>query len=209
MQAQQLPRKPFPILNAGRYDLLPTVILFIFLSASVLIVRSSQPEQPGNRHVWKHVFVIFGSILALVLGCLAIIKTFCGYDSDEDGYAILPDEEAPRQEERKVAPQASAVPPRAPAAAPGSEAESKGQPVSARSAGLSPRFWDDIDCGIEVEAADTDFEYNGVNHNRGAIRITRLEPDGVCEVTHFVGTGSYAHLLDIIMQLRGELPLQD
>ena len=58
-------------------------------------------------------------------------------------------------------------------------------PTIAHAAALSfitPREEDEIACGIELEAAKSDFQFNGVKHPAGTIRIVRLHKDGVCEV---------------------------
>lgn len=46
----------------------------------------------------------------------------------------------------------------------------------------TPREEDEIACGIELEAAKSDFQFNGVKHAQGTLRIVRLHKDGVCEV---------------------------
>jgi hypothetical protein len=47
---------------------------------------------------------------------------------------------------------------------------------------MTPRDEDEIVCGIDLEAAKSDFQFNGVKHPAGTLRIVRLHKDGVCEV---------------------------
>lgn len=47
---------------------------------------------------------------------------------------------------------------------------------------MTPREEEDIRCGIILEAASVPFQFNGVQHPKGALRVAKLIKDGVCEV---------------------------
>jgi len=82
---------------------------------------------------------------------------------------------------REVRPQAAAAPQReveTPASRPVSEAAPSGRPYRAS---YSPREEEDIECGLLLEASAVDFEYNGVRHQKGSLRVIKVERDGVCE----------------------------
>jgi hypothetical protein len=76
-------------------------------------------------------------------------------------------------------------------------------PTAAQSAGmtfLTPRDEEDIVCGIDLDVAKSEFQFNGVKHPAGTLRIVRLHKDGVCEVrTHHIHTciASYMHCIII------------
>jgi len=40
----------------------------------------------------------------------------------------------------------------------------------------------DIECGLLLKASAVDFEYNGVQHQKGSLRVIKVEQDGVCKV---------------------------
>jgi hypothetical protein len=43
----------------------------------------------------------------------------------------------------------------------------------------------DIECGLLLKASAVDFEYNGVRHQKGSLRVIKVEQDGVCKVWLF------------------------
>jgi hypothetical protein len=109
---------------------------------------------------------------------------FQGYTQLEEGGG----RDAPVVETRSVRPQQAAAPP-APAqreieqtsARPASEAVRSSR--ASYRASYSPREEEDIECGLLLEASAVDFEYNGVRHQKGALRVIKVERDGVCEVS--------------------------
>lgn len=77
---------PFPIFNMGREDLVQTVLLFVFTTMIVMVVRSSQGQEPNGYSYWKGVVVVTGTIFAFIFFLLALVKMCCGYNPDEAFY---------------------------------------------------------------------------------------------------------------------------
>jgi len=185
------PLRSVPLFNLGRQDLPWVVLLGVFSASVALILRSSQGEHPQGRHAWKDLLVIVGTLSALVMSVLAVLKLVYSYFSESingilgQGYTQLEEGAVQKQEveTREVRPQMAAAPlPERPAdhskKPPSSEAL-----ASSRSyrASYTPREEDDIECGLLLEASAVDFEYNGVRHQKGSLRVIKVERDGVCE----------------------------
>jgi hypothetical protein len=181
-----------PLFNLGRQDLPWVVLLGVFSAAVALILRSSQGEHPQGRHAWKDLLVILGTLTALVMCVLAVLKIVCSYFSEPlngllGGYTQLEEGSTLSQkvETTEVRPQMAAaplVPERLPE--PSKKLPVPEAPLSSRSyrASYTPREEDDIECGLLLEASAVDFEYNGVRHQKGSLRVIKVERDGVCEV---------------------------
>jgi len=184
---------PIPLFNLGRQDLSWVILLSILCASVALIVRGGQGAHPEGRHAWKDLLVIVGSLGAFVLCGLAFIKLvysyfhepldgvlFQGYTQLEDGAGTPP----ATVQTQEVEPQAAAAQPptrmiEPQILRPVSEAAPLGRPYRAS---YSPREEEDIECGLLIEASAVDFEYNGGRHQKGSLRVIKVERDGVCEV---------------------------
>ena len=184
---------PIPLFNLGRQDLSWVILLSILCASVALIVRGGQGAHPEGRHAWKDLLVIVGSLGAFVLCGLAFIKLvysyfhepldgvlFQGYTQLEDGAGTPP----ATVQTQEVEPQATAAQPptrmiEPQILRPVSEAAPLGRPYRAS---YSPREEEDIECGLLIEASAVDFEYNGGRHQKGSLRVIKVERDGVCEV---------------------------
>lgn len=187
------PSRSVPLFNLGRQDLPWVVLLGVFSASVALILRSSQGDHPQGRHAWKDLLIIVGTLSTLVMCVLAVLKLVYSYFGEPingilgHGYTQLEEGAVQKQqvETRAVRPQMAAAPmPERPvehSKEPPSEA-----PSSSRSyrASYTPREEDDIECGLLLEASAVDFEYNGVRHQKGSLRVIKVERDGVCEVGH-------------------------
>jgi hypothetical protein len=204
MTAKESPSRQIWLFNLGRQDLPWVVLLSVFCASVALIVRGGQGDRPEGRHAWKDLLVICGTLGSLVLCILALVKICYSYfknpidgmvgqgytQLEEGGEAVTTD----KLNENLHKPQGKTPPP-APVQHQ-SEASyarlkdtrpiSESLPTTGRSLRSSystAREEDDIDCGLFLEASALDFEYNGVRHQKGSLRVIKVEQDGVCEVS--------------------------
>ena len=196
-------QRTIPLFNLGRQDLPHVVLLCVFLASVALILRAGQGNHPAGTTAWRDLLVIFGTLGALVLCCLAVVKICYSYFSDSgvlsQGYAQLEEgEPVAKAHTHEVKPQQAAAP------VPQPREVEPPRPVSdsvtpARSyRSFTPREEEDIECGLLLEASAVDFEYNGVRHQKGSLRVIKVERDGVCEVSSWFviagNQGSCAHV---------------
>lgn len=198
MGNQIRPSKPLPLFNLGRQDL-PHVVLFgAFSAAAALALRAGEGGSPGpDKSGWRGLTIIICTLSAIVMSGLALAKViapffheslggglFQGYTQLEEGSGRA---DAPVVETRSVRPQQAAAPStekreiEQPSSRPVSEAVRSSR--ASYRASYSPREEEDIECGLLLEASAVDFEYNGVRHQKGALRVIKVERDGVCEVS--------------------------
>ena len=190
--------KPFPVFNLGRQDLPHVVLIGAFSAAAALALRAGEGGSPGpDKSAWRGLTIILCTLSAIVMSGLALAKViapffheslggglFQGYTQLEEGSGRA---DAPVVETRSVRPQQAAAPStekreiEQPSSRPVSEAVRSSR--ASYRASYSPREEEDIECGLLLEASAVDFEYNGVRHQKGALRVIKVERDGVCEVS--------------------------
>jgi hypothetical protein len=183
-------RGSIPLFNLGRQDMPWVVLLCVFCASVALIVRSGQGDHPQGRHAWKDLLVIIGTLGALVMCVLALVKLVISYCHEPlngmlfKGYEKLEQGGGVPVKTQEVKPQMAAASAR--------EIEPRdSRPVSVAAptgrssyrASYTPREEEDIECGLLLEASAVDFEYNGVRHQKGSLRVIKVERDGVCEVS--------------------------
>lgn len=187
-----------PMFNLGRQDLPHVVLIGAFSAAAALALRAGEGGSPGpDKSAWRGLTIILFTLTAIVMSGLALAKMIAPFFHESlggglfQGYTQLEEgggRDAPVVETRSVRPQQAAAPP-APAqreieqtsARPVSEAVRSSR--ASYRASYSPREEEDIECGLLLEASAVDFEYNGVRHQKGALRVIKVERDGVCEVS--------------------------
>ena len=187
-----------PMFNLGRQDLPHVVLIGAFSAAAALALRAGEGESPGpDKSAWRGLTIILFTLTAIVMSGLALAKMiapffheslggglFQGYTQLEEGSGRA---DAPVVETRSVRPQQAAAPStekreiEQPSSRPVSEAVRSSR--ASYRASYSPREEEDIECGLLLEASAVDFEYNGVRHQKGALRVIKVERDGVCEVS--------------------------
>ena len=187
--------RPMWLFNLGRQDL-PHVVLMCALCASVaLILRSGQGPHPEGKTVWRDLLIIVGTLGSLVLCVLALIKLVysCVREplGSSSGYTELEDGQGGGSAVRGGAAQSQARPAQAHQAQPQAAARSAGGEAAAAVAPAASsrsqrssyrsREEEDIECGLLLEASAVEFEYNGVRHQKGSLRVIKVERDGVCE----------------------------
>jgi len=187
--------RPLPLFNLGRQDLPHVVLVGVFSASVALILRAGQGEHPEGKTAWRDLTIILCTMCAMVMSGLVLAKMlfpYCHHEALGDGlfqgYTQLEEgsgSPAPVAETREVRPQQAAAPaPREvkpqPSARPASEAALTGRSYRAS---YTPREEEDIECGLLLEASAVDFEYNGVRHQKGSLRVIKVERDGVCEVS--------------------------
>lgn len=189
--------RPILLFNLGRQDLPHVVLIGAFSAAAALAVRAGQASPPEGKSGWRGLTIILFTLCAIVMSGLALAKMiapifheslggglFQGYTQLEEGGGRA---DSPVLETRPVRPQQAAAP--APEQREIEQTSARTVPEAARSsrasyrASYSPREEEDIECGLLLEASAVDFEYNGVRHQKGALRVIKVERDGVCEVS--------------------------
>ncbi|EKX53122.1 hypothetical protein GUITHDRAFT_161172 [Guillardia theta CCMP2712] len=188
-----------PIFNAGKQDLVATLLLLLFLGSALLVLRASQQhmnEAGGNT--WKNLAVIVGSILFLALVfvvCMKVIYNYICCFTDEY------EEIASKQEEevailRSNADLESGLKTHQQPDGKDSDVKQKAAQAQVEKFADSLRGEDEIDCGIELEGSVEDFEYNGVKHSSGCLRISKVEPYGCCDRQAVCGVGDILVTVD-------------
>ena len=197
-------RGTYPLFNLGRQDLPWVVLLCVFLSSVALILRSGQGDYPQGKDAWKDLTIILCTVSAMVLCGLAVLKLIYPtvqeplneFLQSHDIFGMPHSSTYTPLEEGTARPQSPRLvqtkqvkPQMAEAPSPAREIDPQdSRPVSAtgrstyRSSYYNLRDEDDIECGLLLEASAVDFEYNGVRHQKGSLRVIKVEQDGVCEV---------------------------
>eukprot|EP00960_Hanusia_phi_P038775 753587-Hanusia_phi.AAC.6 len=179
------------IFNTGKKDLPATLILLLFLGSAILVLRASQ-QHMNEAEAWKSLAVIVGSIffvvLVFVVGMKVIYNYVCCFTDEYEEIESMQEEKAVfLRPDAAVDLENGARSDTNQAAGEGTKASEpdalpQAAVVQVDKLADSIRGDDEIDCGIELEATFVDYEYNGIKHSSGCLKISKVEPYGCCDV---------------------------